>query len=216
MRTTSASGGMDPFATIRPMTDETTPRRPSPVFPVFLIVAATIGWFAAFTLVVEKIATLENPGTELGCDFSVLVQCGKNLGSWQGAVFGFPNPIIGVAAFVAPVAVGVGMLAGARFARWFWVAFHLGVVAGMSFVVWLISQSIFSLGTLCPYCMIVWTVMIPMFWAVTAYVLAEGHYSVRAVRFGAELRGWVIPLTLVTYALVVLLAQVELNALFRL
>jgi uncharacterized membrane protein len=198
------------------MTDDAHDVPPPRFFPVFLIVAATIGWFAAFTLVVEKIEVLENPGTALGCDFSVLVQCGKNLGSWQGAVFGFPNPILGVAAFVAPVAVGVAMLAGARFARWFWIAFHVGVVAGMSFVVWLIYQSIFSLGTLCPYCMLVWTVMIPLFWAVTAYVLAEGHYSVGAVGFGVELRGWVIPLTLITYALVVLLAQLQLNALFRL
>ena len=31
-----------------------------------------------------------------------IVQCGTNLSSWQGAVFGFPNPIIGLAGFVAP------------------------------------------------------------------------------------------------------------------
>lgn len=186
------------------------------VFALFLIVAATIGWLAAFTLVLEKFEVLENPGVELGCDFSVLVQCGKNLGSWQGAVFGFPNPVIGVAAFVAPAAVGLGLLAGARFARWFWIAFHLGVTAGLAFVVWLISQSIFSLGTLCPFCMVVWTVMIPLFWAVTAHVLAEGSYGVSGIRIGAELRGWIVPITLICYGLVVLLAQLQLNALFRL
>lgn len=191
--------------------------RPShPLFAGFLILAGAIGWWAAFSLVVEKIAVLEDPGHELGCDFSVLVQCGKNLGSWQGSVFGFPNPIIGVAAFVAPIAVGVGLLAGARFARWFWVAFHLGVTAGIAFVVWLIAQSIFSLGTLCPYCMVVWTVMIPLFWAVTSHVLAQGDYGVAGVRLGVGLRGWIIPLTLICYGLVVLLAQVQLNALFRL
>lgn len=193
-----------------------SPRPAYRLFAAFLIVAAIVGWWAAFRLVLDKFEVLENPGADLGCNFSVLVQCGKNLGSWQGAVFGFPNPVIGVAAFVAPAAVGVGLLAGARFATWFWIAFHVGVTAGLAFVVWLISQSIFSLGTLCPYCMIVWTVMIPLFWAVTAHVLAEGHYGATAVRIGAELRGWVIPITLICYGLVVLLAQVQLNALFRL
>lgn len=186
------------------------------LFAVFLVLAATIGWAAAFSLVLEKFEVLENPGADLGCNFSVLVQCGKNLGSWQGAVFGFPNPIIGVAAFVAPIAVGVGLLAGARFARWFWIAFHVGVSAGLAFVIWLIGQSIFSLGTLCPYCMVVWMVMIPIFWAVTAHVLNEGHYGVTGARIGAELGGWVIPITLICYGLVVLLAQIQLNALFRL
>lgn len=195
---------------------ETTSRPTHRLFAVFLVIAATLGWVAAFSLVLEKIQVLESPGVALGCDFSVLVQCGKNLDSWQGAVFGFPNPVIGVAAFVAPVVVGAGLLAGARYARWFWIAFHVGVTAGMAFVIWLISQSIFSLGTLCPFCMVVWVVVIPIFWAVTAHVLAEGHYGVDRVRIGTELRGWVVPITLICYGLVVLLAQLQLNALFRL
>ena len=205
------------------MTHEAS-RQPAPetsrpthrTFAVFLVIASSLGWVAAFSLVLDKFSVLENPDADLGCDFSVLVQCGKNLGSWQGAVLGFPNPVIGVAAFVAPVAVGVGLLAGAGFARWFWIAFHAGVTAGLAFVIWLIGQSIFSLGTLCPYCMLVWTVMIPIFWAVTAHVLGEGHYGGAGARIGAGLRGWVIPITLICYGLVVLLAQLELDALFRL
>ncbi|GAB3198876.1 vitamin K epoxide reductase family protein [Nocardioides hungaricus] len=199
------------------MTEESAARPAPPLaLAIFLIVAGAIGWWAAFSLTVEKFEVLENPGADLACDFSVLVQCGKNLGSWQGAVFGFPNPVLGVTGFVAPIVVGAGLLAGARYARWYWIAFHAGVTAGLAFVIWLIAQSIFSLGTLCPYCMVVWTVTIPTFWAVTAHALAEGAYGRGGVRFGTALRGWVVPITLICYGLVVLLAQVELNALFRL
>ena len=199
------------------MTDIDTPRTRLPIaLAVFLIVAGAIGWFAAFELTVSKIEVLENPSTDLACDFSVLVQCGANLASWQGAVFGFPNPLLGMGGFVAPIAVGVGLLAGARFARWFWIAFNVGIAGALAFVIWLISQSIYSLGTLCPWCMVVWTVTIPLFWVVTTRNLAEGVYGKRVVAFGAGLRTWVIPITMVCYALIVLLAQLELNALARL
>ena len=197
------------------MTDS-APTRPPYVFAIFLILAGSIGWLAAFELVVGKIEVLENPGTDLACDFSVLVQCGANLASWQGAVFGFPNPLIGMGGFVAPIAVGVGILAGARFARWFWVAFNLGVAGALAFVIWLIGQSIFSLGTLCPWCMVVWSVTIPLFWALTARNLAEGVFGRRASAFGSALLSWVVPITIVSYAVIVLVAQLELNALARL
>ena len=35
-------------------------------------------------------------------------------------------------------------------------AFNLGVAAALVFVFWLIYQSIFVLGTLCPWCMVTW------------------------------------------------------------
>jgi uncharacterized membrane protein len=192
------------------------PTTPRPVaLAVFLIVAGVIGWFAAFALTLEKFATLTDPGGALTCDFSVLVQCSANLESWQGSLFGFPNPIIGLAAWIAPVVVGTGILAGARFARWFWLAFNAGVVAAMALVVWLISQSIFELSTLCIYCMLTWSVTIPVFLAVTLRNLATG-----IIPAGARLRsvartlyGWVPALTLGCYIIIAVIAQLRLDVL---
>ena len=84
------------------------------------------------------------------------MQCGTNLNSPQGAVFGFPNPLLGLGGFVAPIAVGVGLLAGARFARWYWWLFNLGLAGALAFVIWLIGQSFWILGVLCPWCTLVW------------------------------------------------------------
>lgn len=192
------------------MTDIETPRRPL-ALAIFLIIVGALGWYAAFSLTVDKILVLQNPTADLDCNFSLIVQCGKNLESWQGAVFGFPNPLIGMGGFVAPIAVGVGLLAGARFARWFWAAFNVGILGALVFVGWLISQSIFVLGTLCPWCMLVWLVTIPLFWVVTSRNLAEGVFGSHAVAFGKGLRSWAIPVIVVCYAVVILLAQLRLD-----
>lgn len=185
------------------------------VLAIFLIVAGVIGWTAAFALTVEKFVLLTDPTEALGCDFSVLVQCRANLESWQGSLFGFPNPIIGLAAWIAPIVVGVALLAGARFARWFWVLFNLGVVGALAFVIWLISQSVFVLGTLCPWCMVTWSVTIPLFWALTLYNLKAGNLPLpeRGRRIAAALYGWIPAITLACYVVVAVIAQLRLDVL---
>lgn len=191
-----------------------THTRPT-VLAVWLIIAGVIGWWAAFQLTLEKLHALADPGSAASCDFSILVQCTKNLDSWQGSVFGFPNPIIGLTCWVAPIVVGVAILAGARFARWFWWLFELGMTFAFVFVVWLISQSIFVLGTLCPWCMVTWVVVIPSFYAVTLHVLRTGILpSPAGIRRAAgRLMPWVPLLAIVSYAIIVVLAQVRLDAL---
>lgn len=179
----------------------------------FLILAGLVGWWASFELVLAKFETLENGDAVLRCDFSIVVQCGANLASDQGEVFGFPNPLLGVTGFVAPVAVGVALLAGATFARWFWALFNLGVAAGLAFVVWLIGQSIYVLGTLCPWCMVVWAVMIPLFLTLTLRNAAAGVFGERVQRLGSYLLTWLIPLTLACYLTIALLAQFRLDVL---
>jgi len=181
---------------------------------VFLIVAGLIGWYSSFDLTLEKIQTLINPDYVPTCNISPLVTCGPNMASSQGSVFGFPNPIIGVACFVAPIVVGVAILAGARFAKWFWVLFNLGFALALVFIIWLMTQSIFVLGTLCPYCMAVWAVVIPLFWYVTAFNLKEGHFGNRGSsrEIAALLYPYMWVLTLLCYLVIVVMAQLRLDA----
>lgn len=194
------------------MTPSARTSRPIPL-AIFLVFAGVIGFIAAFALTLEKIDGLVNPGAAAGCDFSVLVQCTKNLESAQGSTFGFPNPLIGLAGFTAVIAVGVGVLAGARFARWFWALFNLGLLGAMAFVVYLISTSIYYLGTLCPWCMVVWSVTIPAFIAVTLYNAKAGVIPLpaRLRRALGEAYAWTPFLTLLCYIVVALLAQLRLD-----
>jgi len=180
---------------------------------ILLIIGGAIGLFSSFELTVDKFRVLTNPQAELSCDMNFLVQCSTNLASSQGAVFGFPNPIIGLIAFTAPIVVGVAILAGAKFARWFWLLFTVGIALGFAFIIWLMSQSIFVLGTLCIWCMIVWAVTIPMFWTVTLFTLREGVIpsGTRARRMFAAAYSWVPFITLLSYLVIAVLAQLRLD-----
>ncbi|WP_100343946.1 vitamin K epoxide reductase family protein [Compostimonas suwonensis] len=194
------------------MSDTPVQRRPL-ALSVFLIVAAVVGLIAAFVLTLEKFHLLEDPDASLSCDFGLVVQCGANLKSWQGSLFGFPNPIIGLVGWTSVLVVGVGLLAGARFPRWFWLTFNVGLLGALVFVIWLISQSIFVLGTLCPWCMVTWSVTIPSFIAVTLYNLREGTIpggpGVR--RVAGALYGWVPAITVGCYLVIAIIAQLRLD-----
>jgi uncharacterized membrane protein len=194
------------------MTARTTTPRPT-AFASWLIVAGVVGWIAAFALTMERMKLLADPNASAACDISLLVQCGANLQSWQGSVFGFPNPILGLTGWVAPVVVGVALLAGARFARWFWLLFGLGITGAFAFVIWLISQSVFALGTLCPWCMVTWAVTFPTFFAVVVHLLRIGAIPVseRAQATTDRLMAWVPLMAIGGLAVVGLIAQLHLN-----
>lgn len=194
------------------MTDVAPARRPLSLALV-LIVTGAIGWYASFALTMDKFAVLMDPEADLDCNFSLIVQCGANLQSWQGSVFGFPNPILGLAGFVAPIAVGVAILAGAQFARWFWIAFTVGVAGAFAFCIWLMTQSIFSLGTLCPWCMLVWAITYIMFWTLTLDNARNGVFGTRLVRAGSTLYGWIPVIVFACYLIVAIIAQVRLDVL---
>ncbi|WP_354567352.1 vitamin K epoxide reductase family protein [Glaciihabitans sp. UYNi722] len=180
---------------------------------LFLVLASTIGFFSAFRLTVDKVTSIIDPTGPLSCNSSALVQCGKNLGSWQGAIFGFPNPLLGVGGWIAPLAVGIMLLAGIRFARWFWIALNVGIVGALALVIWLIYQSIFALSTLCPWCMVTWAVVIPTFWVVTLHNIRSGNIPLpdRARRFAASAFTWIPLITLVCYVIVAVIAQLRLD-----
>ncbi|GAA2023905.1 vitamin K epoxide reductase family protein [Agromyces tropicus] len=195
-----------------------SPRAARPVaLAVFLVVAGALGLLAAFELSLEKVLTLLDPSHVPNCNVGVLVGCSTNLASWQGSVFGFPNPFIGLMAWPVVITIGMALLAGASFSRWFWIGLDVGVTGAVVFVGWLIYQSIYVLDVLCPWCMLTWAVTIPTFWAVTFRNLREGVYSgaAGARRVGAVGMSWIVVITAATYAIVIILAQAQMNAIPR-
>ncbi len=139
---------------------------------VLMTITGAIGLAAAFQLTVDKFTLLQNKidgvDTALSCDFSAFVSCGGVMDSAQAEAFGFPNSIIGIIGFTVVMTLGVMLWTGAPVARWVWTGLQLGCLFGIGFVTWLQFQSIYRLDLLCPYCMVVWVVMIPLFVSVTA------------------------------------------------
>jgi uncharacterized membrane protein len=158
---------------IPPATTTDRDRRPIG-FGIFLIVTGAVAWYAAMQLITERVALLIDPSHVLNCDVNPLVSCGTVMASPEASLFGFPNPLLGVAGLVAPIAVGVALLAGARFARWFWALFLGGVTLAWVFVMWLFGEAVYDIGALCPWCMLVWLMVIPMFWWLLTWTLSTG------------------------------------------
>ena len=142
---------------------------------VLLIVGGAVGLLASFVLSVDKVRLLENKiaGREsaFNCDLSPFVNCSNVMGSHQSAIFGFPNSFIGILGFAVVLTLGVLWLDGTAVRRWVWFGLQAGTVFGIGFVTWLQFQSIYRIGFLCPYCMVVWAVMIPIFVFVTGVTL---------------------------------------------
>ncbi len=141
------------------------------VLPYILIFGGSLGLISALVIMLEKLALLKDAAYTPACDLNPVVSCGSVMASDQSNAFGFPNPIIGLFAFGVIITVGMALLAGARFKRWFWVGLQLGALFGIGFVHWLFFQSVYRINALCPYCMVVWVVTITVFWYVLLYNL---------------------------------------------
>lgn len=174
---------------------------------VLLTVGGLLGVWAAVMLVLSHMTLLENPDAALACDINPIVGCGSFVLSWQAALFGIPNALIGTVAFAALLTVGVVMLSGTRLSTWFWRALLAGATGAVVWVVWFQYQALTQIRGLCPYCLVVWAVTIPVFVHVLARAAQAGHVPV-----GERLRRtlvqdrWVV--VAVWYALVGLAALV--------
>ena len=145
-----------------------------------LTLAGLTGLAAAFVLLVEKIALLTDPTYVPSCSINPVLSCGSVMNTDQAAAFGFPNPILGVAGFTALLTVGVVLMARVSLPGWFWWGIQAGTTFGVVFVHWLIFQSLYRIGALCPYCMIVWVAAITAFAAATAHNVRTGRLPVPA------------------------------------
>ena len=139
--------------------------------------AGLLGLLAAVTLLVEKMALLRDSTYVPSCSINPVLSCGSVMTSPQAEAFGVPNPLLGLVGFTVVTTTGVALLAGARLPRWFWLGLQVGATAGVGFVHWLIAQSLYVIGALCPYCMLVWVVTITLFVGVTSRNLATGLRS---------------------------------------
>ena len=145
-----------------------------------MLIGGAIGLFAAIQLIVEKVAVLSDSSYTPSCDINPVLSCGSVINTEQAAVFGFPNPIMGIIGFSVVVTLAVVTLAKVTLPRWIWLGLNLGAVFGFGFVIWLTVQSLYVIGALCPWCLVVWAVMIPIFWQITAANLAAGRLSLGA------------------------------------
>lgn len=169
-----------------------------------LLLGGLVGLLASAVLLIERIRLAEDSGYVPTCSINPVLSCGNVMESAQASLLGFPNPIIGVAAFPVVIATAAALLAGARLARWYWWGLQAGVTAAFLLVAWLVFQSLYRIGALCPYCMVVWVVVLPMAWYVTLRNLRTGVLG-GSRRLARTLDDWSAPLLFGAFALLALL-----------
>lgn len=151
-----------------------------------MLIGGAIGLAAAFILTVDKIDLLKHPGKTFSCDVNAFVSCAGVMSAPEAEAFGFANSLLGILGFAIVLTLGVLLVAQTRLPEFVWFGLQLGVLFGVGFVTWLQVQSIYDIGKLCPWCMVVWAVMIPIFIGVTARNLRAWHPRSAVTRFVSD------------------------------
>lgn len=179
---------------------------------IFALPAAILGLLAAFALTVEKLtrASGEN-GLSSGCDVNLLVQCSANLDSWQGSLFGFPNPLLGLVGWPVVITLLVLVLTGMEMPKWILRAISLGMVVAYGFILWLMYVSFWQLGTLCPWCMVTWISTITVSTIVWTNAYDTGIWGQKRESSARRLSFWIPTLIIVQIFIAAAIAQIKLD-----
>ncbi|MGX4693308.1 vitamin K epoxide reductase family protein [Streptomyces sp. JNUCC 63] len=195
--------------TVKDVSAESEPERAVPTprtvggsraFALLLVITGAAGLLAAWIITIDKQKILEGKlsGKTFtpSCSLNPIVSCGSVMESKQAAVFGFPNPLLGLVCYGIVICVGMSLLARATFPRWYWLTFNFGTLFGVCFVTWLMFQSLYRINALCLWCSLAWAATIVMFWYVTSFNVRNDFLPApRPVKnFLAEFT-WVLPVT---------------------
>ncbi|GAA0402028.1 vitamin K epoxide reductase family protein [Streptomyces luteireticuli] len=179
-----------------------------------LVVTGALGVLASFVITVDRFRLLEDPGFRPSCSVNSVLSCTDVMSSPQASVFGFANPLLGLAGYAGVVFIGSGLLAGARYRRWYWIGLNLGTLLGSAFCMWLMAQALYSIGALCLWCVLTWVATIAMFWCTTLHNLRHGVVPAPRRLVAALLEfPWVVPV--VWYFVVVLLIATRFRAFWQ-
>jgi len=160
-----------------------------------LTLGGLVGLFASAQLTIDKINVLADADYVPSCSINEVLACGTIITTEQASAFGFPNSLIGIASFSVLTTVGVVLLARAQLPRWFFLGVLTGSFLGTVFVSWLAYQSVFVIGALCPWCMVVWGMTVPIFGLTLRDVLkTSSNSTLRALEplAGVFVLGWFV------------------------
>ncbi|MGP3926355.1 vitamin K epoxide reductase family protein [Streptomyces sp. 8N616] len=159
-----------------------------------LVITAAAGLLASWVITLDKFKLLEDPNFQPGCSLNPIVSCGNIMKSEQAEAFGFPNPMLGLVTYGAVLAIGMGLIAGARYRRWFWLGLNAGTLFGVGFCTWLQYQSLYVIGSLCLWCSLAWIATIVMFCYVTKHNVEQRFIPApEGLRRGLKEFHWVPP-----------------------
>lgn len=176
-----------------------------------VLVCGAVGLIASVTLTVEKIRLLADPAYVPSCNLNPVLSCGSVMATEPASLAGVPNSLVGIAAFTVVLVTGLLSVTKVPLPQWYWTGLSTGTLVGVAFVHWLIFVSLYRIGALCPYCMAVWAVTIPLLVVVSSIAFASRRR--RAVgplgSLGSALYRWRWSLTAVWFTVLIVLIAIR-------
>lgn len=140
-----------------------------------MLIFAIISLIAAWVLSYDAILLAADPAAELACSINAVFDCAAVGRTWQANVFGFPNAFLGLISEPVVMTIAVAALCGVRFPRWFMATANFFYFLGVIFAYWLLYQSTFVIGALCPWCLTVTLSTTFVFTSMTTWNILEGN-----------------------------------------
>jgi uncharacterized membrane protein len=173
-----------------------------------MLVSSTLSLIASLVLSYDAIKLAATPSSKLSCDINAIVSCGKVAKSWQSSLLGFPNSFLGLMLEPVVITVAIAGLSLVAFPRKFMRVAHIGYGLGLLFAFWLLSQSLFVIHALCPWCLLVTISTVTVFSTITRISILENIWNFSEDRHQKLVnfldRGWGRVIYTVTYAVLIL------------
>ncbi|MEI2775952.1 MAG: vitamin K epoxide reductase family protein [Tetrasphaera sp.] len=154
--------------------EDTNPRIRTILFSEMLIFAI-LSLLASWVLSYDAIVLARDPEAQLSCSINAVLDCAKVGLTWQANIFGFPNAYLGMVSEPVVMTIAVASLAGVRFPRWFMFVGNVCYLLGVIFAYWLLYQSTFVIGALCPWCLLVTVSTTFVFMSMTQWNIRENN-----------------------------------------
>lgn len=173
-----------------------------------MLVSSTLSLIASLVLSYDAIKLAASPSGKLACDINAVISCGKVAKSWQSDLLGFPNSFIGLMLEPVVMTVAIAGLSLVAFPRTFMRVAHIGYGIGLVFALWLLSQSLFVIHALCPWCLLVTISTVTVFSTISRVAFLENIWNFSPERHQKIVefldRGWGRVIYTVTYAVLIL------------
>ena len=185
---------------------------------IAMLISSLLSLTASLVLSVDAIALAKNANSKLFCDINAVVSCGKVALSWQSNLLGFPNAFIGLICEPVVITLAVAGLGRTRFPKWFMKTALAIYFVGLSFALWLLSQSFFVIKAFCPWCLLVTVSTVTVFSTMLRVNLFDNTFNFSTVKHEKVLnfidKGWDHVVVAAIYSIIIVAILVKYGKYF--
>jgi uncharacterized membrane protein len=142
---------------------------------ISMLVGSILSLISSFVLSNDAVELAKNSHAALSCSVNLVVNCASVALHPTAHLFGFPNSFIGMMSEPVVITVAIAGLAGVQFPRFFRFVAQIVYTLGLIFALTLLYISMFVIGALCPWCLLVTLTTILVWFAITRYNIRENN-----------------------------------------